>query len=94
MALSPTEDLTLHDGATGTGKVLDLSLVDLSGNQQGPEDYEAGWKDTAVFPPGHVTRIRAKFERPGRYVWHCHILSHEDHEMMRPYYVGPIPPGE
>jgi hypothetical protein len=24
-------------------------------------------------------------------VWHCHILSHEDHEMMRPFQVGPIP---
>jgi len=37
-------------------------------------------------------RVIAKFDRPGRYVWHCHILSHEDHEMMRPYHVGPIPP--
>jgi FtsP/CotA-like multicopper oxidase with cupredoxin domain len=88
------EEITLHDETTGTGKVLDLSLVALSGEEEGPEDYEAGWKDTAVFPPGHVTRIRARFDRPGRYVWHCHILSHEDHEMMRPYYVGPIPPGE
>jgi FtsP/CotA-like multicopper oxidase with cupredoxin domain len=26
-----------------------------------------------------------------RYVWHCHILSHEDHEMMRPYVVGDCP---
>jgi FtsP/CotA-like multicopper oxidase with cupredoxin domain len=30
---------------------------------------------------------RCKFDRPGEYVWHCHILSHEDHEMMRPYRV-------
>jgi spore coat protein A len=41
--------------------------------------------------PGEVTRVIAKFDRPGRYVWHCHILSHEDHEMMRPYHVGPMP---
>lgn len=33
--------------------------------------------------PGEVTRIAATFDRAGEYVWHCHILSHEDHEMMR-----------
>jgi hypothetical protein len=26
----------------------------------------------------------------GRYVWHCHIVEHEDNEMMRPYVVGPL----
>ena len=39
--------------------------------------------------PGQVTRIKAFFDKPGRYVWHCHILSHEDYEMMRVLYVGP-----
>ena len=29
-----------------------------------------------------------QFDREGLYAWHCHILSHEDHEMMRPYFVG------
>ena len=37
--------------------------------------------------PGEVTRVIAKFDRPGEYVWHCHILSHEDHEMMRRFFV-------
>ena len=41
--------------------------------------------------PGEVTRIVARFDLPGEYVWHCHILSHEDHEMMRPYFIGPRP---
>ena len=51
-----------------------------------PEPGEAGWKDTVRADPGMVTRIIARFEGfPGRYVWHCHILEHEDNEMMRPF---------
>ena len=50
-----------------------------------------GWKDTFIVPPGYVGIVKAMFDLPGRYVWHCHILSHEDHEMMRPFYVGPMP---
>jgi len=55
-----------------------------------PDPIEAGWKDTVRADPGMVTRIIARFEGyPGRYVWHCHILEHEDNEMMRPYDVLP-----
>jgi len=51
-----------------------------------PEGSEAGWKDTVRADPGMVTRIIMRFEGfTGRYVWHCHILEHEDNEMMRPY---------
>jgi spore coat protein A, manganese oxidase len=51
-----------------------------------PAPEEAGWKDTVRADPGMVTRIIARFEGyAGRYVWHCHILEHEDNEMMRPY---------
>jgi hypothetical protein len=32
--------------------------------------------------PGEVTIIEAKFDVPGKYVWHCHILEHEEHDMM------------
>jgi spore coat protein A len=53
-----------------------------------PEPWEAGWKDTVRAAPGMVTRIITHFEGcTGRYVWHCHILEHEDNEMMRPYEV-------
>jgi spore coat protein A, manganese oxidase len=53
-----------------------------------PAANEMGWKDTVQAHPGMVTRIIAKFEGyPGRYVWHCHILEHEDNEMMRPYVI-------
>jgi spore coat protein A, manganese oxidase len=50
--------------------------------------WERGPKDTAQMLPGEVTRIKALFDRPGEYVWHCHILSHEDHEMMRRYVIS------
>ncbi len=74
-----------HDGTTGEGGIL--QLTGLLNNAQPPAPNEKGWKDTAVMPPGKVTRVIAKFDRAGLYVWHCHILSHEDHEMMRPYQV-------
>ncbi|MFE4959691.1 multicopper oxidase domain-containing protein [Streptomyces sp. NPDC056653] len=40
---------------------------------------------SARHPPGQG----ATFDRAGQYVWHCHVLEHEDNEMMRPYRVGP-----
>jgi spore coat protein A, manganese oxidase len=53
-----------------------------------PDPSEAGWKDTVRADPGMITRIIVRFEGfVGRYVWHCHILEHEDNEMMRPYEV-------
>ena len=61
----------------------------LSGDPQPPESWEAGWKDTVIAYPGEVTRIIAHFDLAGLYVWHCHILEHEDNEMMRPMLVTP-----
>ena len=54
-----------------------------------PEPAEIGWKDTVIAYPGQVTRVAMRFENPGQYVWHCHIVEHEDNEMMRPYRIGP-----
>jgi FtsP/CotA-like multicopper oxidase with cupredoxin domain len=39
--------------------------------------------------PDEKTTVQAKFDLPGQYVWHCHIVEHEDNEMMRPFRVGP-----
>jgi spore coat protein A len=61
-----------------------------------PEANERpAWKDTIKTYPGYVTRIIQRFDLPSgthvspgqrfRYVWHCHILEHEDNEMMRPF---------
>lgn len=56
-----------------------------------PEPWETGWKDTVIAYPDEITRIKARFDLPGLYVWHCHIVEHEDNEMMRPYRVKPKP---
>jgi FtsP/CotA-like multicopper oxidase with cupredoxin domain len=54
-----------------------------------PNSWETGFKDTVIANPGEVTRIIARFDLAGMYLWHCHILEHEDNEMMRPYLVVP-----
>jgi len=56
---------------------------------------ERGFKDTVKVNPGFFTRIRARFElptgviAPQNYVYHCHIVEHEDNDMMRPFIVMP-----
>jgi FtsP/CotA-like multicopper oxidase with cupredoxin domain len=80
------------------GLVLDpltgepVQPVELAGNVRLPEAWESGFKDTVIAYPGEVTRIKAKFDVPGQFVWHCHIVEHEDNEMMRPYRIGPEDP--
>jgi spore coat protein A, manganese oxidase len=61
---------------------------------RGPEPTENGRKDTVIAYPGEVTRVRMTFGPGGQYVWHCHILEHEDNEMMRPYRIGPMQAGQ
>jgi spore coat protein A len=83
-----------------TGDGLATPIV-LSGMPRGPEQNELGWKETVQMHPGEVTTIIAKFDlatvpfpvapspRTGghEFVWHCHILEHEEHDMMRPLVV-------
>jgi spore coat protein A len=61
--------------------------VTLGGAPVAAVGYETGFKDTVLAPPGMVTRVALDFGNAtqGRFVWHCHIIEHEDHEMMRPY---------
>jgi spore coat protein A len=81
--------------------VLELPIAPyLKGKPTLAPANEKGWKDTIQMNPGEVTIIRVRFAPidgtatypfdptvdPG-YVWHCHILDHEDNEMMRPYTV-------
>lgn len=68
--------------------------VDPASSPRRPEPTEKGWKDTVIAYPGEVTRIRMRFGHAGQFVWHCHIVEHEDNEMMRPMRVGPPQPGQ
>ncbi len=61
----------------------------LLGTAQAARAWERGYKDTVIANPGEVTRVIATFDLSGLYVWHCHILEHEDNEMMRPFEVVP-----
>src|SRR6185503_6597497 len=54
---------------------------------RGPEAWETGFKDTVIAYPEEITRVKARFDIAGLFVWHCHILEHEDNDMMRAYRV-------
>jgi spore coat protein A len=75
---------------------MQTGKLTFTGNPMRPESNERpAWKDTVKTYAGYVTRVIARFDlpenaaaKPGdefRYVWHCHVLEHEDNEMMRPY---------
>ncbi|KAG7351568.1 cupredoxin [Nitzschia inconspicua] len=90
--------LLMHDGISmgvgyiatspNAGKVM--TLFEKDNVMYG--DY-AQRLDTITALPGQVTTIRATFDKPGRFVWHCHVLAHEDHQMMRVFHVGDMPDG-
>jgi spore coat protein A len=82
------QNVSEANGATGT--VAAISNVSVGpAVVLGPADgyVETSRRDVVTALPGQMTKIAAKFDKPGRYVWHCHILSHEDHEMMRVFRV-------
>ena len=72
--------MPMPNGYTGQKITARPSMV---GSRLPAPATEQGLKDTVVCPPGWVTRILIGFKRPGTYVYHCHILSHEEHDMMR-----------
>ena len=62
--------------------------LEFTGDPQPPRDYERGWKDTVKTDAGMVTKIIMHWkDHVGYYMWHCHFLEHEDHDMMRPILV-------
>jgi spore coat protein A len=69
-----------------------------SGPAVPPDSMESGWKDTAPVNPFEILRVIARFtDYTGLYPYHCHVLEHEDNEMMRqfqvvePTAVAPVP---
>jgi spore coat protein A len=67
-----------------------LDRYDQNGNLVAPLPADFGLKDTVLVGPGETVRIIMKFQPfSGDYVWHCHRLEHEDHDMMRPLKIIP-----
>jgi bilirubin oxidase len=98
-ALGATEVWEIHNFTEDAHPIhiheVQFQIVDrqpFEGEPYPPESNETGFKDTLIAYPGEITRVKAKFDLPGLYVWHCHILEHEDNEMMRPYFIGPMAP--
>ena len=77
-----------RQGITFEENMGHVTNIQLTGQARPPEPWENGLKDTVIAYPGEVTRVKAKFDTPGQFVWHCHIVEHEDNEMMRPYRIG------
>jgi FtsP/CotA-like multicopper oxidase with cupredoxin domain len=91
-----TQITTQHNGTEGEAPQID-NIRNFSAASVGSEYFEDAPKDMVTSlpgdpegdpPTGQLVRIKAEFNKSGRYVWHCHILSHEDHEMMRVLHVG------
>jgi FtsP/CotA-like multicopper oxidase with cupredoxin domain len=80
------QSVVQHNGLQGQG--FRLENIKLAGKPVEADGVERAPKDMVTALPGEVTVIKTLFDKPGRYVWHCHILSHEDHEMMRVLHVG------
>jgi spore coat protein A len=83
-----------HEGPNGVPGGIDPAPF-ATGPMLPPAPDERGFKDTVKANPGYFTTIRARFDLPAgvaapqNYVHHCHIVEHEDNEMMRPFTVTP-----
>lgn len=59
---------------------VQFQILDRDGKQ--PPANERGWKDTILVYPGEKVRAIATFSKKGLFMYHCHILEHEDAGMM------------
>ncbi|MBF0304226.1 MAG: multicopper oxidase domain-containing protein [Alphaproteobacteria bacterium] len=86
MSFTDEDEDGVPDDVTGDGAVVagEDTVIDPNGFVRIEDE---GWQDTAWVAPGEVIRIAATFDIAGEYVWHCHVLSHEDNEMMRRFEV-------
>ena len=73
----------------------DLPIIEFNPEKAKQILSEAGWKDTVRANPQEITRVIARFEDyTGKFAYHCHVLEHEDHEMMRQFQVVPPCPAD
>jgi FtsP/CotA-like multicopper oxidase with cupredoxin domain len=80
----PPQAVLQHNGEYGEAPSINNVTVGAAGSGRSRDEYfEDAPKDMVTVLPGERSVIQAEFNKSGRYVWHCHILSHEDHEMMR-----------
>jgi spore coat protein A len=81
--------LTAESIASGAAISLAVEAMDDSTDvNMNVDDNEQGLKDTMRVNPGEMIEIMARFEEHcGRFVYHCHLLEHEDHDMMRQFIV-------
>ncbi|WP_263418559.1 multicopper oxidase family protein [Terriglobus albidus] len=78
----------LHRQGFDLGAYRMNGKIEPVGSPRPPRANEQGWKDTATVNPGDILTILARFEGyTGKYVFHCHMLEHEDNDMMRPFVV-------
>jgi spore coat protein A len=91
-------DVEAYETAYGTGNGVPGGFDPTpfaTGPMEPPAPEERGFKDTVKANPGYFTRIRAKFDlpigvtAPQTYAHHCHIVEHEDNDMIRPFIVMP-----
>jgi bilirubin oxidase len=92
--LGSTETWEIHNFSSGIGggHAFHIHLVEfqmlnrepISGGTPVPvQPWETGEKDTLFAPANQITRFKAKFDLKSQYIYHCHFVDHEDHEMMR-----------
>jgi FtsP/CotA-like multicopper oxidase with cupredoxin domain len=64
---------------------VQFQLLERDGQQ--PPPGERGWKDTVLLNPGEEVKVIARFMHTGKFVYHCHILEHDDLGMMGAFVV-------
>ncbi|MGE5499605.1 MAG: multicopper oxidase domain-containing protein, partial [Syntrophothermus sp.] len=83
-------DAEAYREAYGNNQAPEGAPLYTTGNPIQPQEDEKGWKETVKCPGGFITRIIAKFDGfTGKYVYHCHILDHEENDMMQYMVVTP-----
>jgi o-aminophenol oxidase len=99
--LNPFQVLARHPVTVTVpeGGITDTETAAIVRHGRGPDDElahaldpnELGLKDTVRVNPNEIVELAVRFETyAGRYMYHCHILEHEDRDMMRPFVIMPM----